>query len=181
MTEGQEAFTQDEIFGILSNGRRRYVLSLLKQADGPVHINELTKNVAAWENDIEVDELTDQQAKRVYVSLYQSHLPKLESLGIVEYTEDDNLVALTDEADRIDRFLGDPSDDIRWQRIYLGLALVSVSLSVFVWVDLEAIPQIPPLLVGILISVAVATTALVQYAYERYRTSSPPEEFSQRF
>lgn len=181
MTEGQETFTQDEIFDILSNGRRRYVLSLLKQADGPVHINELAEKVAAWENDLEVDELTDQQSKRVYVSLYQSHIPKLESLGIVEYTEDDNLVALTDAADSIDRFLEDSSDDIRWQRIYLGLALASVALSLLVWIDLEALPQIPPVLVGVLISVAVAATALAQYFYERFRTSNPPEEFRQRF
>ena len=83
-----EQLSRDEVYDILSNARRRFVIYFLRDRREPVELSELSDRVAAWENDVPVEELTDQQVKRVYVSLYQTHIPKLEDTGIVEYDSD---------------------------------------------------------------------------------------------
>lgn len=96
--------TPDSVFDLLSNHRRRMVLYYLRQNRGAVGVQELAAEVASIENDVEVDELTNQQRKRVYVSLYQTHLPKMAEMGIIEYDKEGGAVSLSDKSD-IDRYL----------------------------------------------------------------------------
>src|SRR6056297_1412574 len=98
----QELSSLDTIFDLLSNPRRRFVLHYLKRVEEPVQLTELAAQIAAKENDVPVDELTSQQRKRAYVSLYQTHVPKLEEVGVVTYDADTGNVALTERADEID-------------------------------------------------------------------------------
>jgi len=72
MGTSESALSQDVVFDILSSSRRRYVLYRLREAEGPVELTELAEQVAAWENDTETDQITEQERKRVYVSLYQT-------------------------------------------------------------------------------------------------------------
>ena len=44
----------------------------------------------------------------MYVSLYQTHIPKLDSVGLVEYDQENGDVALTDRAHQIDAYLSEP-------------------------------------------------------------------------
>lgn len=78
----------DEIFGVLQNERRRLILRYLDEHDGETAIGDLAEHVAAIENDIPRAELRSKQRKRVYISLYQSHLPKLDDAGAVTYDQD---------------------------------------------------------------------------------------------
>ena len=78
----------DEIFGVLQNQRRRRILSYLETEDTPTTIGTLAEHVAAAENDIPASQLRSKQRKRVYISLYQSHLPKLAAVDAVEYDKD---------------------------------------------------------------------------------------------
>ncbi|APE95377.1 DUF7344 domain-containing protein [Halodesulfurarchaeum formicicum] len=78
----------DEIFGVLQNQRRRLILRYLDEEKAPTDIGTLAEHVAAVENDITRSELHSKQRKRVYISLYQSHLPKLDSAGAVVYDQD---------------------------------------------------------------------------------------------
>lgn len=48
---------------------------------------ELAEHIAAVENDVDRSEVTSTQRKRVYISLYQSHLPKLEEAGAIDFDE----------------------------------------------------------------------------------------------
>jgi len=52
----QTTLGQDEAYELLSNARRRFVISYLRSQDGRVPLNELSQSLAAWENDIPVDE-----------------------------------------------------------------------------------------------------------------------------
>lgn len=47
----------------------------------------LAEAIAAWENDISVEQLTSKQRQRVYIALYQSHLPKLDDYGVIKYKQ----------------------------------------------------------------------------------------------
>ncbi|MGM0372130.1 MAG: DUF7344 domain-containing protein [Halobacteriota archaeon] len=78
----------DEIFGVLQNQRRRLILRYLDEEEAPTDIGTLAEHVAAVENEISRSELHSKQRKRVYISLYQSHLPKLDSAGAVVYDQD---------------------------------------------------------------------------------------------
>jgi len=80
--DGGGTLSKDLVFTMLSNGRRRHVIHYLKQRGERVTIRELSRQVAAWENGIETDALDYKQRKRVYTSLHQTHLPKLDDLGV---------------------------------------------------------------------------------------------------
>jgi len=84
--------SKDTVFDLLSNSRRRFVLHYLERADGPVRLSTLAAEIAATENEVTVDELTSQQRKRTYVSLYQTHIPKLQDAGAVSYNAETGTV-----------------------------------------------------------------------------------------
>lgn len=75
----------DQIFGILGNQRRRYVLTYLSTTEGPVTLNDLAEQIAAWECGKGIAQLTSQERKRVYVGLYQCHLPKMADADAISY------------------------------------------------------------------------------------------------
>ena len=100
----------DETFEILKNSRRRDVLMYLAGAeDGTATLSELAEHVAAKENSIETDQLSSKQRKRVYIGLYQCHLPKLDDVGAIAYDKDRGTVEL-EKASQIFSYLKDVDD-----------------------------------------------------------------------
>lgn len=102
--------TKDKIFHILQTQRRRHALRYLKEHDTPVEMRDLAEQVAAWENDTTVQALASNERQRVYIALYQSHLPKLDEEGIIEYNKSRGIVERGQLADEFDPYLG-PSND----------------------------------------------------------------------
>ena len=121
--------TKDVIFELLKNRRRREVLSYLLEHDETVTLGELAEQIAAWENDTTVNALSSDQRKRVYVALYQTHLPKMDDAGIIEYDQDRGLVTLSDNADLLMMYLDtDAHKTDRWDRWYAALSVVGVAV-----------------------------------------------------
>lgn len=100
----------DDVYHLLQTKRRRDVLRYLRDADGPVQLRELAEQVAAWEQGTSVDDLNSNERQRVYISLYQSHLPKLDTHGIVDYDKDRGWVEPTPLTHRLDSYLEAPSE-----------------------------------------------------------------------
>lgn len=75
----------DRIFDILGNQRRRYVLAYLSTTEGTVTMDDLAEQIAAWECGKEIARITSQERKRVYVGLYQCHLPKMADASAISY------------------------------------------------------------------------------------------------
>jgi hypothetical protein len=120
----------DAIFETLSSRRRRFTLHYLKQRDGPVSIRDLSEQVAAWENGTTVSAVTPKERKRVYTALHQTHLPKMDSLGVVEHDRDRGVVRLTDQVQALDIYLEVVSaDELPWSQLYLGLGAVLTALT----------------------------------------------------
>ncbi|MXR52962.1 ArsR family transcriptional regulator [Halovenus sp. WSH3] len=120
----------DERFDILKNERRRIVLEYLDDAGETVDVDELADHVTAVENDIDIDAITSSQRKRVYVGLYQFHLPKMSEIGVIDYDSDRGEVSLTAVGERLyhDHESSDQPQR-RWYRAYLalgGLGVVAV-------------------------------------------------------
>ena len=102
---GSEAggLSEDQVFSLLATGRRREVLRCLRGSDGDLPLSELTRAVALAEG-IEPDAAAS-EFKKVYVSLYQSHLPVLEDAGVLEYDTESKDVRLTPRADPLFAYL----------------------------------------------------------------------------
>ncbi|UPV76791.1 hypothetical protein M0R89_21615 (plasmid) [Halorussus limi] len=109
-TETDDELTRDDIFHLLQCRRRRLVLKYLQEHDTPVKMTDITEKIAAVEHDTTVAALKSQERQRVYIALYQSHLPKLDEEGIIEYQQNRGIVERTDRTDAFDRYLdGEPS------------------------------------------------------------------------
>ena len=82
----------DDLFEALRSARRRRVVRAVADLD-TVDLGDLTEVVASEEYDCAIVDLTHQERKRVYVSLYQTHLPKLDQLGVVDVADDQEVQA----------------------------------------------------------------------------------------
>lgn len=174
-----ESISQDTAFDILSNARRRYVLYYLRESDGPVELGELARELAAWENETTVEELTKQQRKRVYVSLYQTHIQKLAEAGIVEYDPDSGMVALANGARQIGTYLSVGEDEerrTRWQELYILLAALGGVLYALAAFDVSVFGLVSELQVGLAIVLAFGGLAAVHYVSTRRKEAEIPTE-----
>jgi DNA-binding transcriptional ArsR family regulator len=147
--------SQDTIFSVLSNERRRRVLSCLRDEPEGSNIRDLSRQIAAWENDVPVEEVTYKQRKRVYTSLHQTHLPKLSDARIVEYDRDRGTVALTEHASTLDDFLtASDTSSVPWPGVYLVVAAGGLVATL-----LAAADVLPDLAVAVAVTFAVAVVA----------------------
>lgn len=87
----------DDVFHVLQNARRREVLAYLADT-GDATIRELSESIAAKENGIDDAQLRSKQRKRVYISLYQIHLPTMHDLGVIDFDKPRGTVALRDDS-----------------------------------------------------------------------------------
>jgi hypothetical protein len=125
--------SRDEVFGILSNPRRRAAIHHMNDhPDELVQLRDLAERLAAWENDVERPAVTYKQRKRVYTSLYQSHLPKMDDLGIVHFDKNRGTVETTEWTLALHEYLDglEETDDGRWKSVAAcavgaGLALLA--------------------------------------------------------
>ena len=180
MGSSESRLSQDLVFDILSSPRRRYVLYYLREAGEPVELTTLAEHVAAWENETTVEDLTEQERKRVYVSLYQTHIPKLDEANIVEYDQDTGEVALAAGASQVDDYLGQPSSQFPWQQFYLVLAAVAtllLGLTVFDVLWFSALSEGTVALVAIGVFVV---SAAVHYFSQQFVDGEVPPELQRR-
>ena len=73
------------IFEVLSNPRRILLLDALSRAGGEMAFRELVDDVASAEYGRSMDEISSDERHTIYVSLYQTHIPKLGELGVLEF------------------------------------------------------------------------------------------------
>lgn len=123
-TEG--TIDYDDCFDLLSNHRRRYTLHYLKQNGEDAKLGELSEQIAAWENDVPREEVSYDQRKRVYTSLQQVHLPRMDDLGVIEFDDRDGVATLSSAAGEVDIYLETvDGSDVPWSTFYLLLVLAN--------------------------------------------------------
>jgi len=118
----------DQVFEILKNQRRRYVLEYLRDRSEPVSLSDLSEQIAAWENDKEVRKITSSERKRVYVGLYQCHLPKMDGMGVVSFNKPRAIIEPGENIDIFYSYLDAPNqqEERVWSKYYLGLSVASL-------------------------------------------------------
>lgn len=100
-----EVLSVDEIFELLSNQRRRYVLYYLWNTDGQAKLGAVAEQVAAWELDTRIEEVPADRRKSVYTSLQQFHLTKMDEKNVVTFRKRDGVIKLASAAENLKRCL----------------------------------------------------------------------------
>ena len=173
--------SEETVFEVLSNGRRRFVFHYLKQEQRQVYLRELAEHVAAWENDKSIEQLTSAEAKRVKTALHQHHLPMMDSNEFVEYDSMRETVTLDERVADLEVYLDVvPGVDMPWSRYYLGLSVVGLLALGCALLDTGPFAWITGLSAATFIAVIVFISALVHTYLNHTRlrlggTGQPPE------
>lgn len=91
----------DELFDVLTEARRRSVLSILEGRRTSMDVEELAHAVAVRENGVDSDRVAETTVHEVHVTLHHVHLPKLDEATLVNYDRDDRTVAPIDTTDAV--------------------------------------------------------------------------------
>jgi len=165
------------IFDLLSNSRRRMILCFLRKKGPEMSLMDLAGAVAAVENDVDVESLTHKQQKRVYVSLYQTHLPKLADAGTIQHEKEEGTVRLTDRATEIDPYLSmTTSPTYPWHKHYLSLAALSSLALLSHLAGVPGVGTIPAVVLGGAVTLVFGASGITQFVMIRHMTEEPSLE-----
>lgn len=122
-TSTDETLEAGQIHDILRNDRRRLAIKCLQENDGLLSVRDLSEDVATRETG---EQPAPRDKRRsVYVSLHQTHLPKLDDLDIVEYDTDEKEVELRDRAREVTTYMEVvPKYGLTWAEYYLLLGVL---------------------------------------------------------
>jgi tRNA pseudouridine38-40 synthase len=136
MDPGPSDPSNDELYEVLSNRRRRYVIHALDDAEEPMELGELADQIAEWETGDADEHVSADARKSVYTSLQQSHLPKMDDVDVVEFDKDRGVVDPTPKLDELDVYIEFvEGNQIPWHHYYLGLFARSATLLGAVWLE----------------------------------------------
>jgi DNA-binding transcriptional ArsR family regulator len=177
--ESAGRLSEDEAFEVLSNPRRRYSLHFLVES-GETELGELAEHVAAWENDKGVHELSTGERKCVYSALQQSHLPKMDDTGVVEFDKDRGTIDPSDAVAELDIYLEVVrGNEIPWSEYYVGLSAVGTALVGALWLGAYPFTMLSNVAWAAFLTTAFGVSALVHHYYARQMKlgagESPPD------
>lgn len=165
-TAGDSSLRKEDVFDLLRNSRRRVALRYLLDRGEEVTRSELAEHIAAVENGVSRTELNSTQRKRVYVSLYQNHLPKMEEYGVISYDGRAGTARITERAKLLAYYLDAESNRSRadrWARYYLLLGLLGVSALALASVDWLFVSVAPATVASVFLSALLLTSVVNTY------------------
>lgn len=162
--ESGPTISKDDYYHLLSNNRRRYALHYLEQNGGQATLGNLSEQIAAWENEVDIPEVTADQRKCVYTALQQVHLPRMEEYDVVAFDRRAGEVELDRAAEELDIYLEVVEEkDIPWSEFYLGLAAVNLAVLAAVALNLMPVTGIPDLGWGLFVNMTFVITGLCHH------------------
>ncbi len=167
---------RDDIFEILSNRRRRYILHYLKEHDSEseVGLREVVDQVAAWENNTSIENLQSASRKRVYTAIKQSHLPKLKDKGVIEFDRQRGTMSLTDAAREVELYLEyvPEEEDLSWGEYYFSLSVACVAVVGASYLGIPLFDRLSGVVLVAIIVVLFTVSSIVHLYYSYTRQSS---------
>ncbi|QAU14409.1 transcriptional regulator [Halorubrum sp. BOL3-1] len=180
---GENELSRDDLFDLLSNRRRRFALHALKRMEEPIELAELSTYVAAWEMEMEPEEIDSEDRRSVHVTLRRTHLPKLAEKNILKFNESENTIRSTDALDNIEVHIEAlHRNEIPWSIYYFGLAGVCGLLLVAVITEVPIFSTFTPLHVGWFSALIFGLSAVVHRfvgPHSQLGVSEKPPELQQ--
>lgn len=175
----QETLTEDELFELLANQRRRHILHTLMREDDRLDIGDISQEIAAWEDGMAFEEVSSTDRKRVYTALQQSHLPKMDRVGVVEFDRDRGTIEPTPALEDIEIYMDVVRGrEIPWSDYYLGLTALSGVLFATSVLGVLPFGPLPSAAWGVFVIVSFAVSAIAHRYYARRSrlgiTDEPP-------
>ncbi|WP_297500832.1 hypothetical protein [Thermococcus sp.] len=110
---------------ILGNSRRMLMIEYLRSSDGRAELREVVDYIAEREGDT-----NRKHRKSVYVSLVQTHIPKLEREGVIDFNR--GIVTLVRVPEDVTVYMETVNkNDISWSSFYIGLSLIFLTVAVY--------------------------------------------------
>jgi hypothetical protein len=179
--DSESTIPDDDCFDLLSNNRRRYTLHYLQHNGEQATLGGLSEQIAAWENEIEVEKVSSTQRKRIYTSLQQVHLPRMDRMGAVEFDDRAGVVTLGPTAEDLDVYLEVVRGrGVPWSQFYPGLAAVNLALLAVVSLDAAFLTAVSDLAWGVFVATTFLVAGVCHYYISRREMllggdRSPPE------
>ncbi|XVH33052.1 DUF7344 domain-containing protein (plasmid) [Haloferacaceae archaeon DSL9] len=99
MSERSPNSAADDVLHVLKSAQRRYILSCLQDTE-QLRFSELVEKVATWQHSKPASTLTEDEIRRIKISVHHIHLPKLSDHGLIDRKErNDDLVRLREDGD----------------------------------------------------------------------------------
>lgn len=137
----EDELEEADIHDVLRNDRRRLAIEALLERDGHSTVRELSEVVAVHETGEDPPPRNKRQS--VYVSLHQTHLPKLAELGVVEYDGETKEVTLQERVEQLEVYMEVvPEYGLSWGEAYFALALLGLLTTVAVIVGVPGISSV---------------------------------------
>lgn len=162
-SETQGRLDEGTVHEVLSNDRRRLVLEALREEGGTADLGDLAEAVATRETGSDPPPTDARQS--VYVSLHQTHLPKLDSLDIVEYDTDGRDVQLLGRMEEIEVYMEVvPQYGLSWGEFYVGLGLLGLLTTTAVAVGVPVLSRLG----GLYVAAGVSAGLVIAAGYHVY-------------
>jgi hypothetical protein len=156
-----ENLAASEIHDVLRNDRRRLVLERLRAGGGTETVADLAERIGAIESGESPPPRNIRQS--AYVSLHQTHLPKLDELEIVEYDPDAKTVTLAENAEDVAVYMEvGPQYSLSWAEYYLGLGVLGALSSFAASLGVPVLRSLSPGVIGAGLSLVLVASALYQ-------------------
>ena len=104
---------EDTLLDLLSNGRRRYALRCLNE-HVTMTLADVAEEIAVWERETTIDNISAEEVKEIYTALYHVHVPKMESVNVVTYDQQNDLVGLTELGHDLKSRWSDVQETVDW-------------------------------------------------------------------
>ncbi|WP_410767148.1 hypothetical protein [Haloferax sp. DFSO60] len=153
------------IHDVLRNDRRRLALERLRDEGRSQSVGTLAEHIAEVESGESPPPKNVRQS--VYISLHQTHLPKLDELHIVAYDAVKKEVTQGARASELDAYFEDPPS-VSLVAMSFVACLVGLVLVLGSWMDVPVITSIDPRLIAVIaLIVATAVTGAELTAWPR--------------
>ena len=143
ITDRYSGIPETEIHDLLRNERRRQVIKQLQDTVGKTTLRDLAESIAERETGESPPPKNIRNS--VYNSLHQTHLPKLDDRGIVEYESDRKTIRLTEDARSVDVYMEVVTPyGITWSEYYSLLGTLSLAVVLAALVGVPLISLVDP-------------------------------------
>ena len=139
-----QGIPETDIHDLLRNERRRQVIKQLQDTVGKTTLRDLAESIAERETGESPPPKNIRDS--VYNSLHQTHLPKLDNRGIVEYESNRKTIRLTENARSVDVYMEVVTPyGITWSEYYSMLGTLSLLIVFAALVEVPVISTVDPI------------------------------------
>ena len=164
----EPSLDRTEIHNILGNDRRRAAIEVLSEKVGSVSLRALSEAIAERETNETPPPRNVRES--VYNSLHQSHLPKLDRQGVIDYDRDRKTILLGEDAREVYVHMEVVNKyGITWADFYRSLGVLALLTIVAGSIGVPFISELEPLLIATVFLFVYFISTIRQFWNRRWR------------